>query len=403
MTAGNKNHHWRQRLWRLTSLTVPLWVCAVLLVLHAMYFARAMLVPIVFAVFAYLTLRPLVRRAQHAGIPAGVSAAAVMLLVLLIVGGGGYLVFEPAKRLIAEAPASVEIVKEKFRGVLHKVDDINDATQELAEVTEEEGPLADEKPVQVQVAQPAWTANWTLLNSTGNFLSFIAIAGALLYFLLATGDQLLNNILGSLPDFAAQRHLVEAVTKVQDGLSHYLAQVTIINFCLGAAVTLAMWGLRMPSPLLWGVMAMSFNYVPFLGALCGVVVTFFVALVNFEPTYYAFVVAGTYLLLTSLEGQFITPAILGKTMNTGPVLIMLSLVFWGWLWGLMGVFLSVPILIAVSLVASEYETTARLATLLGADGQNYGGKEARNDRSPQGESAEQAEAGLPSSAKSSAY
>ncbi len=283
MTAGNKHHHWRQRLWRLTSLTVPLWVCAVLLALHAMYFARAMLVPIVFAVFAYLTLRPAVRRAQHFGIPSGVSAAAVMLFVLLIVGGGAYLVFEPAKQLIAEAPASVEIVKEKFRGVLHKVDDINDATQELAEVAEEEeeGPLADEKPVPVQVAQPAWTANWTLLNSTGNFLSFIAIAGALLYFLLATGDQLLNNILGSLPDFASRRQLVEAVTKVQDGLSHYLAQVTVINFGLGAAATIAMWGLGMPSPLLWGVMAMTFNYVPFLGALCGVVVTFFVALVNF--------------------------------------------------------------------------------------------------------------------------
>lgn len=157
------------------------------------------------------------------------------------------------------------------------------------------------------------------------------------------------------------------IQNVQEGLGSYLAQVSCINAGLGLCVGLAMWMLGMPSPVLWGVMAFAFNFIPILGAVTGGILVFVVALVTFDPTYYAFVVTAVFLTLTSLEGQFITPAILGRSMSMSPVLVFLSIVVWGWMWGIMGVFLSVPILIAARMACEGYDGLQPLAMILGAE------------------------------------
>lgn len=128
-------------------------------------------------------------------------------------------------------------------------------------------------------------------------------------------------------------------------------------------MSIATWLLGMPSPLVWGVMAMTLNFIPIVGACVGVLVIFFVTLVNFEAAYFAFVVAGVYAALTALEGQLITPSILGRSMEMSPILVFLSIAIWGWMWGLIGVFLSVPILIAARLASEQYESLATMATM----------------------------------------
>lgn len=205
------------------------------------------------------------------------------------------------------------------------------------------------------------------LSGTGNVVTFLTISGVLLYFLLAHGDDLLRRILKSLPDFTSRRRFLEVIQNVQEGLGSYLAQVTVINAGLGIAVGIAMWMLGMPSPMLWAVMAFAFNFIPIVGAIAGAVIILVVALVTFEPTYYAFVVTLTFLGLTSAEGQFITPSILGRSMSMNPILVFLSVSIWGWMWGIMGVFLSVPLLIATRMACERYEGLTPLGMILGAD------------------------------------
>ncbi|MEM9825222.1 MAG: AI-2E family transporter [Planctomycetota bacterium] len=347
--------------------------CAVMLVLYAFYYARSLVVPIVTAMVLYMVLRPIVRQGARAGLPTAVGSAGVILGLVFVFAMATYSVVEPGRQVIAKAPRHVAVVKRKLSFLTRQLDQVEEATEDIAatekqidDSTEGEKTEVDE-PVPVEIKQPSWTSNYTYLSGTGNLVSFITICGALLYFLLATGDNLLRSIMHVLPDFTARRRLVEVIENVQEGLGSYLARISAINACLGIAVCIAMWLLGMPNPMLWGVMAFAFNFIPILGAILGGVIIFVVALVNFEPTFYAFVVAGIFLTLTSLEGQYITPAILGRSMRMSPVIVFLSIVFWGWMWGVMGIFLSVPILIAARMACEGYEGLAPLAFILGAE------------------------------------
>ncbi|PHQ31662.1 AI-2E family transporter [Rhodopirellula bahusiensis] len=343
-------------------------ICAVMLVLYALYYARSLVIPVATAIVLYLTLRPIVRHAKRIGVPAPVGAIGIIAGILLTLGLGTYVVLEPAKETIAEAPKHLSVAKSKLAFITDRLKDVDEATEELAESEEvAAGEVASEKPVPVEIKQPTWTSGWSYLSGTGNIVSFLTICIALLYFLLATGDDLLRSVMRSLPDFSSRRKLVEVIENVQEGLGSYLAQVSAINAGLGVCVGIVMWILGMPSPIMWAVMAFAFNFIPIVGAIAGAIIIFFVALLNFEPTYYAFVVTLSFMTLTSLEGQFITPAILGRSMSMSPVLVFLSIVIWGWMWGIMGVFLSVPILIAARMACEGYDDLRPLAMILGAE------------------------------------
>ncbi|MCC9643224.1 AI-2E family transporter [Rhodopirellula sp. JC740] len=343
-------------------------ICAAMLVLYALYYARSLVIPVVTAIVLYLTLRPIVRQGKRWGVPSSIGAIGIIVGILLMLGLGTYVVIEPVKESIADAPQHLAEVKSKLAFITDRLQDVDEATAELAEAEREsEADSAREKPVPVEIKQPTWTSGWSYLSGTGNVVSFLTICIALLYFLLATGDDLLRSVMRSLPSFSSRRKLVEVIENVQEGLGSYLAQVSAINAGLGVVVGVAMWILGMPSPILWGVMAFAFNFIPIVGAIAGAGIIFFVALLNFEPAYYAFVVTLVFMTLTSLEGQFITPAILGRSMQISPVLVFLSIVVWGWMWGIMGVFLSVPILIAVRMACEGYDELRPLAMILGAE------------------------------------
>lgn len=342
-----------------------IWFCAALLTAYTLYLGRNLFVPITLAVCAYLTLRPLIRASSRIGVPAPVSAAVIMLCLSLVIGSGVYLLSGPAQEALQAVPASMSEVKRKLAFVFENLESVNEATEDISQSADERSLSEDEKPVPVEIKQPAWTTTFPLIAGTGNAMSFITIAAVLLYFLMAAGDSLIRSVMSGLPTFSSKRRFIEVLENVQDALSNYLAWVTGINACLGIAIGLAMWMLGVPSPLLWGVAAMLLNFIPIVGALVGITLVFFVALVNFEHASYAFIVAGTYAALTTLEGQFITPALLGKSMKLSSVLVFLSIVVWGWIWGMMGVFLAVPILIAMTMISQKLGSLASLSAMLG--------------------------------------
>lgn len=344
---------------------VAMRLCATLLSLYALYYARSLIVPLVTGIVLYLTLRPLVRSGRRIGIPDAFGATLVMAALLITIGLGTYLVIDPAKKIVADVPEYTAVVKKRLGTILARVREVDKATEEIAESAEDDGVPVEEKPVPVEIKQPAWSTNVSLVSGTGNLVSFFVICGVLLYFLLAAGDRLLEDVMRGLPNLTSRRRLVAVIENVQEGLGTYLAQVALINLCLGIVVAAAMWLLGMPAPVIWGVMAAVFNFIPIVGAIAGALIIFLVALVHYEPTYYAFAVTSVFVLLTSVEGQLITPAILGRSMKMSPILVFLSIVIWGWMWGMMGVLLSVPILIAVRMVCEQYESLAPLTRILG--------------------------------------
>ncbi|WP_164100755.1 AI-2E family transporter [Candidatus Laterigemmans baculatus] len=347
------------------GLQIPIWVIAALVVCHALYFARTLVAPVVVSLLLYLTLRPLVVRMQRYGLP-HLGSALILLVAfigLLIVGVAT--VITPARGWLNDLPVHLETLEAKAEGIRNPFEAIEDASEKVEDIATDAEERA-EKPVEVQIQQPQWTDQWYLVNGTSAVVGFIVLTVVLAFFLLATGDALINNLLHVLPSFSERRRVVELILELQGGISSYLGQVTLINVGLGVAVAIAMALLGMPSPLLWGTMATLLNFIPFLGALIGAAVIFLAAAITFEPLSWAFMTTAVYLTLTTIEGNFITPSLLGKTLQLSPVMVLLSLAFWGWMWGLVGIFVAVPLLIVARLGFEHFAKTRSLAVLLGA-------------------------------------
>jgi predicted PurR-regulated permease PerM len=175
----------------------------------------------------------------------------------------------------------------------------------------------------------------------------IAILSTLVvtYFLLAAGPSLLVKVEASRQARRLNTRMLRLAAAISDDLSRYFATVTLINLALGIATTATMYWLGMPNPLLWGIVAFVLNYIPYAGSATTLVLLTIVALVSFDDLGKPLAVAGCYLFLTTVEGQFIQPVLVGRRLDVNPLIVILCLWFGGWLWGIAGIALAVPLLV----------------------------------------------------------
>jgi predicted PurR-regulated permease PerM len=185
-----------------------------------------------------------------------------------------------------------------------------------------------------------------------------------LYFTLLTGDVLLGRFIAWVPDLRSQRRTAEVLMSIQKGMSRYLRTVFLINLSVGILVALGMYVLHMPNPLLWGALALIVNFVPYLGPFVGILTVGAVALATFDTPTAALMPPLFYLVLASVEGNVITPLILGRTCELDPLAIFVWLLFWGWLWGVPGAIVAVPMLMLIRLTCERSLVLKPVAALL---------------------------------------
>lgn len=269
---------------RTRSALVALWISTGLLLVFAGYYARSLVTPFVVGILLYLTLRPIVSHFDRHRVPPPISATVLLVIFLVSLAIGVVTVIEPARSWSQNLPSQVARLRGKLSTIDGPFDELRRARLEVEAIGQgdEEDAKALDDPIAVEVIQPAWTSRY-LVNSTSSVISFLVVVVVLAFFLLATGDSLINRVLHVMPSFGQRRHTVELIVDMQSAVSRYLAQVTIINIGLGVAVSIVMYFLGMPTPLLWGTMATLLNYIPFLGALLGAAVIFLAAVVAFEP------------------------------------------------------------------------------------------------------------------------
>ena len=336
-----------------------LFFLAILGLFYTLYFAREILFPFSLAMVLCLLLRPPVRWMARRGVPYFVGAAVMEIAMVGVVIFGIYQLVQPAREWIVDAPVHLSRIEAKLRPVTASLESIKAATAKVDAIAEGD----DNGAVPVVTKQPGVAS--VVMTSTGAALASVAVTLVLLYFLLASGDTYLNKIVEMVPTFRGMRDAVEVARAIEGGVSSYLFTVTMINAALGVAEGLAMWALGVPNPALWGLMAAVLNYIPFLGPMIGTIIVGMVALAEFETVGAAAVVPMVYLGITTLEGNFITPAIFGRSMSLNPVMVMVALVFWGWIWGIGGALLAVPFLAAAKIACDRLERLQPLGRFLG--------------------------------------
>jgi len=187
----------------------------------------------------------------------------------------------------------------------------------------------------------------------------------LLLFFFLSSESLLRRVVEILPHFDDKRRVVSIVAETEDSISHYLLTVSLMNALVGLLAGLAVWLLGMPDPVLFGTIAFLLNYIPVLGPLTGVVIFFFAGIFSFPTALQALFPAGIYLGIHILEGEMITPMLLARRFTLNPIMVISSLIFWDWLWGVPGALLFTPLLAAIKIVCDHIEALAPLGHLMG--------------------------------------
>lgn len=336
----------------------------VLLVFYTLYFARDFFLPVVLALLLTFLLAPLVRGLTRLRIP-GTIAAAIVILTLL--GGTVYAVYSlsgPAADWIERAPQGMRRVERRIRDIQRPVEEVRQAAEQVEERVEEiAGGRSGQRPREVQVEGRTLTS--IVLGQTQAFLAGAVVMVILLYFLLASGDLFLRKLVRVLPRLSDKKAAIEIARATEDHISKYLTTVTLINIGLGVAVGIAMRLAGMPNPVLWGVAAGLLNFVPYLGPLVAAGMIALVSLLTFEGVGRALVAPALYLGLNALEGYLFTPLLLGRRLLLNPVMIFLGIIFWGWLWGIPGALLAVPILATFKIFCDHIEPLSPIGEFLG--------------------------------------
>jgi predicted PurR-regulated permease PerM len=284
----------------------------------------------------------------------------VLVALLATVAGGVALLADPAADWMAKAPESMSRIQGKLNALRRPVDKIG-KTADQVEKSIAGGPQGATAPTPVR--QP-WFMEAVLLG-TEAFLSGSLIVIVLLYFLLASGDMFLRKLVRALPSYRDKARAVNISRERESQISGYLVTVTLINAGVAVAVGAGVWLLGMPNPALWGVMAGALTYVPYLGAIVGIGILAVASLLTFDTLGHALAVPGVYACVSFVEGNFVTPAVVGRRLSLNPVAVFVGLIVWSFLWGVPGMLLAVPILATCKIVCDHVDVLRPVAEFLG--------------------------------------
>ncbi len=327
----------------------------------ALYFSRPLLLPILVAVLLTLLLSPLVALLERLRIPRGLAAVGLISTLLLVIGTLGSYLYGPAQQWMNAGPEQIDELREKFSVLRAPVEAVQDAREKVTEATSPGNKLP---PREVVVERRSLMG---MLTNTQAYLVGALATVILLFFLLASGDMFLRKLIRVIPKFRDKIVAVEITRTIQSQIGRYFASITMINIGLGVLVALSMRMVDMPTPALIGAMAALVNFIPYIGSAIMLVVVTLLSIVTFDVPSAMAIPPLLYLGLTVLEGQVVQPLVLGHRLNMPPVVVFTWVLLWGWLWGVGGVAVAVPLLVALKICADHIPSWASIAEFLSRD------------------------------------
>jgi predicted PurR-regulated permease PerM len=330
----------------------------VLAMLATAFVAREIVLPLVFAVVLKLLLQPALRVLERLHIP---RLAAALLLILALFGaivGLGTAISGPARTWAAKLPEGIPRLEERLSFTRVPINTLQLFLQQVEDIGGT-GPSANGA-----VSERGAALLTTLFTGTRNFASGFFTTVLFLFFLLVSGDVFLHRLVEILPHFSSKRQVVEISRQIEQDISAYLVTITIMNAGVGIIMALAVWLTGVGDPILWGTVAFLLNYVPILGTALGVLIFLLAGLLTIDTLWQALLPAGLYLALHLIEGQTLTPMLLARRFTLNPVLVIISLVFWFWMWGIPGAILSVPMLATTKIICDRVRPLAAVGHFL---------------------------------------
>jgi len=330
----------------------------VLALLTAAYVASEIVLPLVFAIILKLLLQPALRILERLHVPRILAALLLILALFGTIVGLGAAISGPAGTWAAKLPEGIPRLQERLSFLREPINTLHRFLQQV----EDFGGTGPSPNAAALARGP--TLLTRLFTGTRNFASGFFTTVLFLFFLLMSGDIFLHRLVEILPRFSSKRQVVEISQQIESDISAYLVTITIMNAAVGIAMALAMWLTGVGDPMLWGTVAFLLNYVPILGTALGVLIFLLAGLLTIDPLWQALLPAGLYLGFHLIEGETVTPMLLARRFTLNPVLVIISLVFWFWMWGIPGAILSVPMLAVTKIICDRVRPLAAFGHFL---------------------------------------
>ena len=330
----------------------------VLAMLATVFVAREVVLPLVFAIVLKLLLQPALRVLERMHIPRLVAALLLILALFGTIVGLGTAISGPARTWAAKLPEGIPRLEERLNFTRVPINTLQLFLQQVEDI----GGTASSPNGAVSERGAAFLT--TLFTGTRNFASGFFTTVLFLFFLLVSGDIFLHRLVEILPHFSSKRQVVDISRQIEHDISAYLVTITIMNAAVGLVMALAVWLTGVGDPILWGTVAFLLNYVPILGTALGVLILLLAGLLTVDTLWLALLPAGLYVGLHLIEGQTLTPMLLARRFTLNPVLVIIALVFWFWMWGIPGAILSVPMLATTKIICDRIRPLAAFGHFL---------------------------------------
>ena len=325
---------------------------------YTLYFARDLILPFTLALLLNFLLRPVVRVLKKISVPELAGAALVIIALLGSAGYGVVRLSGPAAEWIDKVPESLHQIESKVGFFRKPLEGVNNAVEELTRIAR----MGAEKKPEVEIRTPGISD--VVLTGTREVLLKSSVMFILLYFLLASGDLFLRKLIKRIPTLRKKKEIVRITREVEHHTSRYLYTVTGINILMGASIGLSMYFIGMPNPLLWGVMSGLLVFLPYIGAMIGISVVTIVASLTFDGLGRILLAPAIYIALETIQGQLVTPLVLGFRFTLNPVAIFVWFIFWGWMWGILGAILAFPMLMIFKIFCDHIQPLAPVGEFL---------------------------------------
>lgn len=337
-------------------------VLAVLAIGYTLWATQDLILPVLLAMFFALIGNPIIRLLQRLRIPRFVGALVVLFSGIALLLLLGQQLVQPAGEWFREAPRELRSLAPKLQKLTKPVQDANKAAENIARAA---GGDTGARPVQVvktEVNDP-----YKALTATPMLVAAVLAVVLLTFFFMVYGQDLQRKAIALLPDRQKKKVTVEILHAIEVEVSRYVLTISLINAVVGlvfAGCLVFFLGLPLDEALLWGTMAAVLNFAPYVGPLIGMVVMLLIGFSSYDEPLRSLLPAAIYLGLHTLEGQIVTPIVLGRRMALSPLILILALMVFGWLWGIVGLLLAVPLLVCVKIVLIRIDGFEGWAKLL---------------------------------------
>lgn len=311
-----------------------------LALLVALKVGEVFLAPITLAIVVGLMFGPVADRVERFGVPPALSAGVVVLMLLGLIGGGMALFAVPLSEWVARAPLIWDKLQQQLINLQGSIQALGAFQEQIASI------FANSNAMAVTVEDSGQVMGVAMIAPA--ILAQMLIFLASLYFYVATREHIRISVLSLCVSRRVRWRTAHVFRDVENRVSRFLLSISLINLCVGAAVSLVMWIIGMPTPLLWGAMAAVLNYIPYVGQGVMLLVLLSVGLGTQTGLENILLPAGCYLAINFVEGQVLTPHLIGRTMTLNPFVIFLSITYWLWAWGPVGGLVAVPTLLIVT-------------------------------------------------------